>query len=100
MRCWVCMQDYVFKVHATASMTDRSMDWCQGAPELRLRTIDSRFNFLLVLGAQKAGTTWLFDALSKHPLFSAAEHGYRCGKTVVMISRDYPMVIASATHAT
>lgn len=72
------MQDYAFKMHAPASLSDRSMNWCHGVPELRLRPIDSCLNFLLVLGVQKAGTTWLFDALATHPLFSGAEHGYRC----------------------
>ena len=45
-----------------------------------LAPLDARFNFLLILGAQKAGTTWLFDALATHPLFVGATHGYRCAR--------------------
>ena len=80
--CWrrscLHVQEYAFKAHATASLSHTSMNWCEGAPELRLRAVDPRLSFLLVLGVQKAGTTWLFDALATHPLFSGAHHGYRC----------------------
>lgn len=47
-----------------------------------VQPVDSRLKFLLVLGARKAGTTWLYDALTTHPLFVGAEHGFRCALIV------------------
>lgn len=64
-----------------ASLTYKDMPWCPGVPEPpeeNMVPIDRRFNHLIILGAQKAGTTWLFDALQEHPWFHGAVHGYRC----------------------
>lgn len=78
------MQDYSFQMLEPGSGSYESNSrWCPGleqpsAKAQSMRPLDGRFNFLLILGAQKAGTTWLFDALDTHPLFVGATHGYRC----------------------
>ena len=40
--------------------------------------IDSRRRILFILGAQKGGTTYLFNALTKHPAFVGADHAFGC----------------------
>ena len=77
---WV-LQGYSFKMLRPASLTYEDMPWCPGVPEPSakdIQPIDQRFNSLIILGAQKAGTTWLFDALHSHPDFHGADHGFRC----------------------
>lgn len=77
----VFVQGYSFKMLKPASLSYKDMPWCPGVPEPeqdKLFPIDHRFNPLIILGAQKAGTTWLFDALQSHPSFHGAVHGFRC----------------------
>eukprot|EP00892_Ulva_mutabilis_P011466 jgi/Ulvmu1/8692/UM047_0032.1 len=73
-------QGYPFKIHPPGSLSYVNHTQCPGVldglPE-DLPAVGSHLNFLLILGAQKAGTTWLFDALDTHPRFNGAQHGYR-----------------------
>lgn len=84
------MQPYAFQLLEPGSLTYAdNIRWCPGLPQpspeaQQLRPLDPRFNFLLILGAQKAGTTWLFDALATHPLFVGATHGYRCDNRPIL----------------
>eukprot|EP00892_Ulva_mutabilis_P012431 jgi/Ulvmu1/9560/UM053_0049.1 len=76
-------QGYSFKMLEPGSLSYKDMPWCPGVPEpteAELAPIDRRFNSLIILGAQKAGTTWLFDALDSHPHFHGAHHGFRRGR--------------------
>jgi hypothetical protein len=57
------------------------MNWCKGSNEpsgSALEAIPSEHKMLFVMGAQKAGTTWLFNALDAHPSFLGADHSYKC----------------------
>lgn len=75
-----CIQGHPFKVQNVGSLTYADRPQCPGVLEPQpeqLLPVDPRFKFLMIIGAQKAGTTWLFDALDTHPLFSGAQHGYR-----------------------
>ena len=87
------MQDYSFQLLEPGSGTYESNGrWCPGLEQppskaQSMRPLDGRFNFLLILGAQKAGTTWLFDALDTHPLFVGATHGYRCVADMLLTTR-------------
>ena len=40
--------------------------------------LSNKRKFLYILGTQKGGTTFLFSALSTHPGFVGAAHGFRC----------------------
>jgi hypothetical protein len=40
--------------------------------------MDVRRNVLFIIGTQKGGTTFLFNALKKHPSFIGADHAYGC----------------------
>lgn len=74
------IQGHPFKVHKLASLTYSDLPQCPGIPDVQaeqLVPVDPSLHFLMILGAQKAGTTWLFDALDTHPLFNGAQHGYR-----------------------
>jgi hypothetical protein len=39
--------------------------------------VSQEHSVLFILGAQKGGTTWLFNALDTHPSFVGADHAYR-----------------------
>lgn len=43
-----------------------------------MNPISDQYKFLFILGAQKSGTTWLHNALNKHPLFVEAKETYGC----------------------
>lgn len=67
-------------MHQVGKLTYDDRPQCPGVPDVQpeqLPPVDPRVNFLMILGAQKAGTTWLFDALDTHPLFNGANHGFR-----------------------
>ena len=40
--------------------------------------MDARRNALFIIGTQKGGTTFLFNALKKHAAFVGADHAYGC----------------------
>lgn len=40
--------------------------------------LDERRRMLFILGTQKGGTTYLFNALTKHKGFVGADHAYGC----------------------
>lgn len=82
--CVSCRADVVqvhpFKMYQAASLELSDLPPCPGIPDVQAEQmvpLDKSLNFLMILGAQKAGTTWLFDALDTHPFFTGAEHGYR-----------------------
>jgi hypothetical protein len=74
----VVMQKYTFKMHEPNSMDTDDMEWCPGLRQVDQKPIDEGFKFLFLLGAQKAGTTWLHEALNRHPIFVEANSAYRC----------------------
>eukprot|EP00892_Ulva_mutabilis_P000115 jgi/Ulvmu1/10103/UM006_0053.1 len=49
------------------SMTFEDVQWCPGSLEEPQQPVDPSYRALFVVGAQKAGTTWLSQALSTHP---------------------------------
>lgn len=71
------VQDYVFKMYVLGSLSHTDMEFFCGVRETQLDRIDPNLDFLLVIRAQKAGTTWLGQALFKHPLFAKIDHSYR-----------------------
>lgn len=72
------MQKYTFKMHAPGSLDYNDMQWCPGLRGMDLAPVDEKFKFLFILGAQKAGTTWLHQALTRHKLFVEADSAYGC----------------------
>lgn len=67
-------------MHEPGSLTYADFPECPNLPTTpveQLPPVDERLNFLLILGAQKAGTSWLFNALETHPLIHGGERGYR-----------------------
>jgi hypothetical protein len=71
------LQAYAFKpTEEPGTKLYADMDWCPGShepSESDIEPVDSKLRFLFVIGAQKAGTTWLFRALEKHP---SLVHGF------------------------
>lgn len=55
--------------------------------------IDSRRRILFILGAQKGGTTYLFNALTKHPAFVGADHAFGCA---LLACAQVPLCVAPA----
>jgi hypothetical protein len=47
--------------------------------------MDPRRNILFIIGTQKGGTTFLFNALKKHPAFVGANHAYGFAPTPCML---------------
>ena len=72
------MQGYTFKMHEVNSMDCEDMKWCPGLRQVDLKPISDQYKFPFILGAQKSGTTWLHNALNKHPLFVEAKEAYGC----------------------
>lgn len=75
------LQDFGFKTYTPGSLQHSDVDWCEGShepSEEELRSIPESTKVLFIAGAQKAGTTWLFNALDKHPTFVGASHAYKC----------------------
>lgn len=73
--------EYGFKLLPPASLRYDDVQFCPGAAEPKaadIMTLHPGLNMLLVLGTQKGGTTWLFNALMKHPAFIGARQGFRC----------------------
>lgn len=68
-----------FKQEVPESLSITSRDRMCPALEHSLGSpIDSRRTILFILGAQKGGTTYLFNALTKHPAFVGADHAFGC----------------------
>jgi hypothetical protein len=66
-----------FKQEVPESLSIHSRDRMCPSLEKSLGTpIDSHRRILFILGAQKAGTTYLFNALTKHPSFVGAAHTF------------------------
>lgn len=59
------------------SLVAEDMEYCPGLRHLDLAPVDEKFKFLVVLGAQKAGTSWLHTALKQHPVFVESNHAFR-----------------------
>lgn len=76
------LQEYrTFKLLPPGSMSYGDVAWCPAAHEpdaAELVPFHPGVNVLMVLGAQKAGTTWLFNAMTQHPSVHGAEVGYMC----------------------
>eukprot|EP00892_Ulva_mutabilis_P012326 jgi/Ulvmu1/9466/UM052_0034.1 len=56
-------------------LTHSDMQFCPNIPEPQtdeLYRVPDKVNVLMVIGTQKTGTTWLFEALQQHPSFIAA----------------------------
>lgn len=70
------MQKYTFKMHEPGSLLPEDMEYCSGMRKVDLKPVDDKFRFLFILGAQKAGTTWLHQALRQHPIFTQADEAY------------------------
>eukprot|EP00892_Ulva_mutabilis_P001893 jgi/Ulvmu1/11704/UM008_0115.1 len=71
-----------FKLLPTESLSYDDVAWCPAArepPSKELVPFHPGFNSLLILGVQKAATTWLFNALTQHPSMHGAEFGYMRG---------------------
>lgn len=58
--------------------------------------IDSRRRILFILGTQKGGTTYLFNAITKHPLFVGANHAYGCDGRRCMPQGVYSVLPATS----
>jgi hypothetical protein len=70
-----------FKLYQPGSLEHAHVTWCAGSREPAadaIRPIPSEHKALFLMGAQKAGTTWLFNALNAHPAFIGADHAYLC----------------------
>lgn len=81
------LQGFGYKLYPPGSLNYEDVSWCKGSSEpaaSELEPIPSEHKVLFVMGAQKAGTTWLFNALNTHPSFVGAEHGYMCDLPVPM----------------
>ena len=75
------MQAFGFRLYAPGSLTHADVQWCPGSaepPASQLQPIPTGYKALFILGSQKAGTTWLYNALQQHPAFVAPKHGYKC----------------------
>jgi len=60
----------------TKSVARRHGQICAATREEAYETFDHRRRVLFVLGAQKGGSTWLFNALTRSPHFVGALHTY------------------------
>lgn len=60
--------------------------------------MDPRRNILFIIGTQKGGTTFLFNALKKHPAFVGANHAYGCAPATCMLLSACSCT-ADAVHA-
>ena len=68
-------------MHPPGSLSYDDVRWCAPArepPAEALIPFHPGINVLMILGAQKAGTTWLFNALTQHPSLHGADFGYMC----------------------
>lgn len=66
-----------FKQEVPESLSIASRDrMCSSLEHSLGPPIDQRRRILFILGAQKAGTTYLFNALTKHPAFVGASHAF------------------------
>lgn len=73
------LQEFGFKLYNPATLTYSDVRWCPGSQEPaadELRPLPEAYKVLFVLGAQKAGTTWFYNALQTHPAFVGPERGY------------------------
>ena len=68
-----------FVLEAEASRDLAQRDGVCGALEHDLgKPMDPKRNVLFIIGTQKGGTTYLFNALTKHPSFVGADHAFAC----------------------
>eukprot|EP00892_Ulva_mutabilis_P001536 jgi/Ulvmu1/11383/UM075_0045.1 len=80
MKVGVQQHEYGFKLLQPASLTYNDVSFCPGSAEPAagdIKTLHPGLNMLLVLGTQKGGTTWLYNALIKHPSIVAAHQRFR-----------------------
>lgn len=71
---------YGFQKEVEGSLTIHARRKMCPALEHDLGTpLDERRRMLFILGTQKGGTTFLFNALHKHKGFVGADHAYGCG---------------------
>ena len=86
------MQKYTFKMHEPGSMHSEDVEMCPGLRKADMKQADDKFNFLFILGAQKAGTTWLHKELYHHPLFVEAQKAYKrcvCAAGAVWLTTSF-----------
>jgi hypothetical protein len=79
------VQRYSFKLYTPASLSFKTAEpLCVQARErsvvAELEPLKEDVPVLLVIGAQKAGTTWLWGALHRHPAFVGAR---TCGPALI-----------------
>jgi hypothetical protein len=68
-----------FQTDAEESLSiDSRRKMCPALEKTLGGPIDARRRILFILGTQKGGTTYMFNALTKHPLFVGADHAYGC----------------------
>ena len=81
------LQGFGFKAYTPGSLQHSNVAWCEGSNEPsadELPSIPESTRVLFIAGAQKAGTTWLFNALDAHPNFVGASHAYKCAAAPCM----------------
>lgn len=70
---------YAFQKEAEGSLSIHTRQKMCPALERDLGSpLDERRRMLFILGTQKGGTTFLFNALAKHKGFVGADHAYGC----------------------
>lgn len=58
--------------------------------------IDARRHILFILGTQKGGTTYLFNALAKHPAFVGADHAFGCALLLLLFFSEVPLCMMTS----
>ena len=71
------LHKFAFRTEENTNLTLSSRRRACSAMENDLGTpMDTRRNVLFIIGTQKGGTTYLFNALKKNPSFVGADHAY------------------------
>ena len=84
---WLFVQAFAFQVPTAPDLLHSSLVPCATRAEPPLpgignateTAVPADLRMLFIIGAQKGGTTWLFNALTTHPAFVGASRAYRCG---------------------
>jgi hypothetical protein len=77
------MQTYGFRrpYWPLISHSDVVTSSCAMRPEdplTNVTPVPQDHKFLFIIGAQKGGSTWLFNALATHPAFLGPSHAFGC----------------------
>ena len=82
--------------------TYADVDWCEGSLEPSadaVQPIDPAYRALFVVGAQKAGTTWLHNALATHPAMVQGETRIACESIFRRCAVACSLAVLSARQA-